>query len=409
MISTVGMRLRSASSIASWSVRSIARPSARIGCRSIFRRAIEPSPGNATGPSYGVERAVAKRGPAGLLPCLALAACTAGQPPEPAHERGPPRLREHAWIAPDGAELPLTRWLPDGEPEGVVLALHGFAEHRGVFYALAPHLAAAGYVVYAYDQRGFGDTAARGAWPGGERLAADARAAWRLLRDRYTAAPVHLLGHSMGGAVAALATTGEGAIRPASTILVSPAVHGWQSLPWIQRIALRVSHFLAPGARPRQSWGRAFVDVQITDDPAIRYLHAHDERLLRKVRIDMVHGVVELMDTALERVPRIRAPVLIQYGERDDIIPANAACRLLRRMASADAPGVRLALYPQGYHYLTRDRQRGRTIGDIVGWLAQPGAPPASGADTEPRTAARRLCDDAPGQRPAPAAPTSRD
>jgi len=332
---------------------------------------------------------VKHRGVMALIPLLA--ACAA-PPPAPPPSGEFPRLTEEAWIAADGRALPLTQWLPDSEPKGVVLALHGFGEHRGIFFALAPHLAEAGYAVYAYDQRGFGTTVTRGFWPGIDRLTGDAREAWRLLRQRYPDIPVHLLGHSMGAAVAILATTGPGRIQPAGTVLVSPAVHGWETLPWIQRVALRIGHFLAPGARPRQRWARAFVDITVTDDPIIRRMQALDPDILRKVRIDMIHGVVELMDMAARRVPQVPTPVLIQYGERDDIIPAAAACAMFDRLRLEPTPDRWLALYPQGYHYLTRDLQRGRTIGDIRAWLAAPGTAPASGAGVPPAAASRRLC-----------------
>jgi alpha-beta hydrolase superfamily lysophospholipase len=326
---------------------------------------------------------------------LLLTACAVPTPPPaPSVPAGDaPRLAEDAWLAADGRVLPMTRWLPDGEPSGVVLALHGFTEHRDIFFLLAPRLAEAGYAVYAYDQRGFGATTTRGFWPGADRLTADARSAWRLLEQRHPGTPVHLLGHSMGAAVAVLATTGARRIEPASTVLVSPAVHGWDTLPWIQRVALRIGHFVMPGAQPRQRWARVFVDITVTDDPMIRRMQALDPQILRKVRIDMIHGVVELMDTAAERLLQVPSPVLIQYGERDDIIPVSAACALFERMQAGPASGRRLALYPDGYHYLTRDLQRDRTISDIQTWLAAPGAAPHSGAGVSPAAAIRRLCE----------------
>ncbi len=75
----------------------------------------------------------------------------------------------------DGLRLPLTAWLPVGEPAAVVLALHGFNDYRRAFEEVGAYLAQRGVAVYAYDQRGFGETQGAGGWFGERVLAADVR------------------------------------------------------------------------------------------------------------------------------------------------------------------------------------------------------------------------------------------
>src|SRR6266487_195279 len=50
-------------------------------------------------------------------------------PPRPAIATTSPRFTDAAFIAPDGAQLPLRKWLPKGQPKAVVLALHGFGDY----------------------------------------------------------------------------------------------------------------------------------------------------------------------------------------------------------------------------------------------------------------------------------------
>jgi len=95
-----------------------------------------------------------------------------------------PRLESDSVIAADGATLPLSFWLPQGEPRAIVLALHGFNDYRKAFGEVGPFLAARGIATYAYDQRGFGATAQRGIWPGSDLLVDDARTVAVLLRQR---------------------------------------------------------------------------------------------------------------------------------------------------------------------------------------------------------------------------------
>lgn len=331
----------------------------------------------------------------GLALALGLAGCGAnleGRAGNPSGGSGP-RLTDEAFIANDGRRLPLTRWRPAGEPRARVIALHGFTEHGRIFYALGPSLAAAGFEVIAPDQRGFGRTASRGHWAGQARMVRDIRGLHRRLQRRHPERPIHLLGHSMGAAVATLATTGAGAIDPASTTLIAPAFRSWDTLPWIQRIGLKISATLLPGFRPNQSTGRALAQIQVTDDPRIMRIQAHDEHILREVRFDMLAGVMDLMTAARGRVADLPARTLLQLAARDDMVPPRATCGVLARLGRREPPRPRVALYAEGYHFLTRDRQRPRTFADIHAWLSDARAPLPSGAEHDPTTARARLCD----------------
>ena len=57
---------------------------------------------------------------------------------------------------PDGTQLHVNRWLPDGPPRAVVQVAHGMAEHSERYARFAERLTAAGYAVYASDHRGQG-------------------------------------------------------------------------------------------------------------------------------------------------------------------------------------------------------------------------------------------------------------
>jgi alpha-beta hydrolase superfamily lysophospholipase len=320
--------------------------------------------------------------------------CTVSTPARGAGEatERTPRLLEDAYVTADGARLPVTRWRPRGDPRATVVALHGFTEHRDIFYTLGPNLAAAGYQVIAYDQRGFGETTSRGYWPGQAALVGDARGLYRALRRQRPRRDVYVLGHSMGAAVATLAATGERAITPAGLVLVAPAFRSWDTLPWLQRIGLKLSATLIPGLRPNQSTGRTLAQIQVTDDPRIRRIQATDGRLLREIRFDMLAGVVELMSAARARLAALPADSLLQFAARDDMLPPRVTCGVLARLGAREPPKPRIALYAQGYHFLMRDRQRSRTLTDIRAWLADADAPLPSGEEHDGATAHARLC-----------------
>jgi len=107
---------------------------------------------------------------------------------------------------PDGTEVFVNRWLPDGEVKGVVQISHGMAEHSSRYARFAERLTGRGYAVYASDHRGHGRTAGtRGAFAadeGWQTVVGDLRAVTDRAREEHPGLPVFLVGHSMGSFLA---------------------------------------------------------------------------------------------------------------------------------------------------------------------------------------------------------------
>src|SRR5579883_1880038 len=159
-----------------------------------------------------------------------------------------PRFSGDVFVTADGERLPLRRWLPQGPPRAVILALHGFNDYSQAFAEPAMAWAREGIATYAHDQRGFGAAPGRGRWWGTEALAADALAASGILRRRYPGVPLYLLGKSMGGAVAIVAVTGAAGLpAPAvdGVILAAPAVQGRATMGLLPCASRRGSEYRA--------------------------------------------------------------------------------------------------------------------------------------------------------------------
>jgi acylglycerol lipase len=321
----------------------------------------------------------------GLLSAALGCSVPAQQERSPAVQREPSLLNDRA-IMNDGFELPLQRWLPESEPQAVVLALHGFNDYRKAFAGVGPDLASRGIAVYAYDQRGFGATARRGNWAGTGRMIEDARAMVELLRVQHPDRPVYLLGESMGGAVSIAAVAAEAERLVDGVVLVAPAVWARKTMPWYQRWALAVARVIAPDWAPT---GHA-LKRQASDNIAMLRALGRDPLVIKKTRIATVAGLADLMDVALASTPRLNTRTLILYGERDEIVPKRPTCRMLQ--ALPDDINWRLGLYPGGYHMLMRDLNGERVIADIAQWILTPQQPLPSGYQADRQGWDNRLC-----------------
>jgi alpha-beta hydrolase superfamily lysophospholipase len=305
-----------------------------------------------------------------------LAACTAGRvPPGP----GPtePRLTEERLIAPDGMALALRSWLPEGEPQAVLLALHGFNDYSRAFKAPGEWWAERGVATYAYDQRGFGETPYRGLWAGSEALVDDLKTATRLLRARHPGTPLFLLGDSMGGAVVLVALTGADPPEVDGAILVAPAVWARSEMPFYMRGALWVAARLVPWAEVSGEG----LDIQASDNIERLREMGRDPLFIKRTRIGALEGLTDLMSEALDGGGRLRAPSLLLYGEKDEIIPREPTLALWRRLPNGPRRAQRPALYADGWHMLLQDLGAERVLTDIAAWIADSHVPLPSGAD----------------------------
>jgi len=112
----------------------------------------------------------------------------------------------------DGQRLFLRDW-PCAQARGAVLIVHGLGEHCGRYERLAAWFNQRGYAVRAYDQRGHGRTPGqRGALRHADDLLEDLATVYHDYAASLPREPL-LLGHSMGGLVAARAVL-DGRVAP---------------------------------------------------------------------------------------------------------------------------------------------------------------------------------------------------
>lgn len=295
--------------------------------------------------------------------------------------RLPPRpvLTDAALITTNGETLPLRKWLPQGEPQAVILALHGFNDYGKAFDAPAKEWLKYGIATYAYDQRGFGGSPGRGQWPGSAALATDAVTAANLLRGKYPHTPLYLLGESMGGAVAVVAATGDAGIRPAvdGVILPAPAVWTRESMQFLPKLALWAGVRMFPGA----VFTGESLHILASDNIPMLIALGKDPMVIKGARVDAMYGLVDLMDRTIEAAPRLTAPLLLMYGAHDAVIPADPVRSFAAALPPEAAARQRLAYYPNGYHMLLRDLEGKTVADDVASWVLNPAAPLPSRAD----------------------------
>lgn len=302
--------------------------------------------------------------------------------PSPARRRRTPKLIEQALVTGDGIRLPLAVWRPEDPPRAVLVAVHGFGDYRKAFAPSAPLLAARGILVYAYDQRGCGETRTRGSWPGPEDLVRDAGDAVAAARAAHPDLPLVVLGESMGGAVALARLGRRGGPDVDALILAAPGVRGDLPLRQLHDVALRLAALALPWLRVElRRGGRPW----LMPEEAERL--AEDPLILRRLSVGTYEGLVDLATMASQAVRDELPPTLVLYGALDTTVPRRAIDQLMVRLGSKGT----LLEYPDRHHLILHEFGVETVLNDCLDWLerilpaggrsvaaAQTGAAPAN-------------------------------
>nr|WP_051482101.1 alpha/beta hydrolase [Paraburkholderia nodosa] len=267
-----------------------------------------------------------------------------------------------------GVELPLYVWRASAPPRAAIALVHGLAEHAGRYAALAARLNGAGIDVYAIDLRGHGHAPGRRTWVAHFDEYLDDAEALLAHADAQCAAqgtPLFLMGHSMGGAIAALHAVErlpQSRVPLAGLLLSSAALAPGRDVPAWKIAASRVISAIWPTF------------------PAMKI----DAALLARVR-DVVeanradplvhHGAIPARTGAqlLEAMKRIEAgraqlrlPVLIWHGTGDKLTEPEGSRAF---GANVGSPDRTLTLYEGSYHETLNDLDRERVIGALIDWI----------------------------------------
>lgn len=254
--------------------------------------------------------------------------------------------------------------VPDVTSEKHVVLVHGLAEHIGRYGHVALRLNAAGYSVHGLDHIGHGQS------PGDrimlQRFSDYTDGVGELLDALMAskgASRVHMIGHSMGGLIAAMCALNmpqrlHSLVLSGPAIVADPAPPGWQQ--WVVRLLSR----LAPKAGVLELDGNA-----VSRDPAV-VAHYFADPLVHKGKIParLAAELFDAMATVQRRAHEMSMPMLLMHGMADTLT-APAGSELLHREAGSRDKTLRQ--YAGCYHEIFNEPEQDAILDEVVTWLEQ--------------------------------------
>ena len=266
--------------------------------------------------------------------------------------------------AKDGTNLVLVDWpLNRGPVRGVVLLVHGLGEHAWRYDHVAERLNSWGFAVRGYDQYGHGESMGpRGALPSADRLLSDLAEVVDESRARMNLqTPLIILGHSMGGLVAARFVAL--AMRPVQgLVLSSPALD--PGLGLLQKLLLAVLPKIAPDLRV----GNGLNPTYISHDPAVVAAYKADPLVHDRISARLAVFIAENGPATLAAAAAWKVPTLLLYAGQDKLVnPAGSRAFAKAAPATTVTAHCFEQLYHEIFNELPADRER--VFGELKRWL----------------------------------------
>ena len=262
----------------------------------------------------------------------------------------------------EGQDLFVRSWEPHGAARARVVIVHGIAEHGGRYAHVGEHLAAHGYAAHAVDLRGHGRSKGSPVYVDSfDEYLDDVTQLLTAPQYAGPGLPTVLLGHSMGGTIAALLAI-ERDLSIDGIILSAPAVRlGGDVPPWLVRISqLLGRYFPRMGLIPVPFGG-------LCRDPEVVARHQADPLVYRdRVRARPGAELTRAAETVQARMEELELSLLILHGTADRLVDVAGSKELYARAKAADKT---LKLYDGLFHEVMNEPEKESVLADIVEWL----------------------------------------
>ena len=297
------------------------------------------------------------------------------------------------WLtANDRSRLYVNQWLPDGPAKAMIMLSHGMAEHSGRYARLAEALCAAGYGLYAPDQRGHGRTADEGMLglyaekDGWNKVVGDLASLNQHIGQQQPGLPIILLGHSMGSYIA------QAYLLHHSASLNGAILSGSNFQP----VALyRAAGVIARLERARQglrgrsalidflsfgSFNKAFKPNRtafdwLSRDPLEVDKYINDPlcgfRCTNQLWVDLLGGLQQISKASNLAQIDPRLPIMVMGGECDPVSEGKRLKSLAHALRDAGCQNLQLTIYPQARHEVFNETNRDEVTADVLKWLDQ--------------------------------------
>jgi acylglycerol lipase len=270
--------------------------------------------------------------------------------------------REFLLKTDDFLELYTQSWRAENSI-GVIVIVHGYAEHSSRYQWAASQLVNQGFTVYTFDLRGHGKSSGARHMVRFEHYLKDLAAFLEHVGSEESNKPLFLMGHSLGGVIAALFSI---KIRPSldGLILSSSFLGGERKIPGLLLQLVTLVSRLVP------TLPTVLLDAQtISRDPKVVKAYKEDPLIGHKrIAVQTLAEIFGAINEVQFRAPEIELPLLVLHGVADRLASVEGSKKIYSGVSSKDNS---IKLYDGMHHELLNEPEKSQVLSDIGTWLRE--------------------------------------
>jgi alpha-beta hydrolase superfamily lysophospholipase len=264
----------------------------------------------------------------------------------------------------DGIKIFYRHYPAESERARMVIA-HGLGEHSGRYENLVERLLLKSIGVWVPDHRGHGQSEGeRGHVLNFDQYLADLRLFVDLAgKDRPNGMKLFLLGHSMGGLIV-LKFAQESPDPIDGVIASSPALGMAVEISRFKKTLASLMSYIWPG----MSLSNELDAIDISHDPKVVAAYKTDPLVHDRVSARFFTEFLAAMETAHNRSPRLKIPILLQVAGDDKLVNTRSSTQFFE---SLDLEDKTLHIYENGYHEIYNEVENLQTevFKDLENWV----------------------------------------
>ncbi|MFC8568446.1 alpha/beta hydrolase [Streptomyces sp. NPDC057245] len=242
---------------------------------------------------------------------------------------------------------------PAERPRYVALLVHGYGEHIGRYEEVAAVLTAHGAAVHGVDHTGHGRSdGERVLIEDFEDVVTDLHGVAERARAAHPGLPFVVVGHSMGGLIAARHAQRhpEGLT---ALVLSGPVIGDWE----LPRRLLALEEIPDTPISP----------ASLSRDPAVGAAYAADPLVWHgPMKRPTLEAFVRTLDTVAKGGDVGGLPVLWVHGDDDRLVPLSGSRPGVEQLSGGD---LTVRIYPGARHEVFNETNRAEVFADVTGFV----------------------------------------